>query len=129
MSINLKDPIDTPEAYEKWLKILIVLTTVFGVITVISFYKVLTGTGDAALSILLAFTTAIFFFAYREKSAGPRPGSPEYEAIKRQHQAQIDAGKERRYLKQHPHQVARNLVKSNKVANRISYQDEMKNKK
>ncbi len=128
MSINLNDPIGTPEAYEKWLKILVVLTVAFAAITVFSLYKVFTGTGDSSLSILLAFTTAIFFFAYREKSKGPRPGSPEYEAIQRQHQAQVEAGRERRYLKQHPHQVARDLVKMNKVADRISYQDEKKNK-
>lgn len=128
MSFNLKNPIDTLEAYEKWLKILVALTAIFGVITAVYIYKVFTGTGDPALAILLAFSTAIFFFAYREKKAAPRPGSPEYEAIERQHQAQVNAGRERRYRKSHPHQVARELVENNKVYERESYNEEKKKK-
>ena len=130
MSFNLKDPISTPKAYENWLKILAALTVICGIATAVSAYKIFfTDNGDAVITILLAFTTAMFYFARREKASAPRPGSAEYEAIERQHQAQIEAGRERRYLKQHPHQVARQLVKDNKVADRISYQDEKKNKK
>ena len=126
MSFNLKDPISTPEAYERWLKVLIVLSIGFGIATVVSIYMMITATGDYAVTVLLALTTAIFFFAYREKSNAPRPGSPEYMAIKRQEQAKIDAAKERRYRKSHPHQVARELVKTNKVAGRVSSLDEKK---
>ena len=56
----------------------------------------------------------MFFMAYREKSNAPRPGSPEYEAIERAHSAKIEAQRERIYRKQHPFDVARELVENNK---------------
>ena len=64
--------------------------------------------------VLMAITLLMFFLAYREKSAGPRPGSPEYEAIERAQASRIKASQERLYRKQHPFMVARELVESNK---------------
>ena len=128
MSFNLKDPISTPEAYERWLKILIVLSVGFAIATVVSLYNMVTGTGDSAVTVLLALSTATFFFAYREKSTAPRPGSPEYMAIKRQEEAKADAAKARRYRKNHPHEVARELIQNNKVDGRVSELDIRKDK-
>lgn len=128
MSFNLKDPISTPEAYERWLKILIVLSVGFAIATVVSIYNMVTGTGDSAVTVLLALSTATFFFAYREKSTAPRPGSPEYMAIKRQEEAKADAAKARRYRKNHPHEVARELIQNNKVDGRVSELDIRKDK-
>ena len=128
MSFNLKDPISTPEAYERWLKILIVLSVGFAIATVVSLYNMVTGTGDSAVTVLLALSTATFFFAYREKSTAPRPGSPEYMAIKRQEEAKVEAAKARRYRKNHPHEVARELIQNNKVDGRVSELDIKKDK-
>lgn len=124
MGFNLKDPINTLEAYEKWLKILLGLFVVFCIATAVCIYKLFNGTGDPALTILVALSTVMFFFAYREKKAAPRPGSPEYIAIQRQQDAKVEAAKERRYRKNHPHEVARELVKNNKVSGRVSALDE-----
>ena len=128
MSFNLKDPISTPEAYERWLKILIVLSVGFAIATVVSLYNMVTGTGDSAVTVLLALSTVTFFFAYREKSTAPRPGSPEYMAIKRQEEAKVEAAKARRYRKNHPHEVARELIQNNKVDGRVSELDIRKDK-
>ena len=120
--MKLADPISTPKSYERWLKILKVLTAVFAVITIISAVLVFTDNGgDLVLTVLCALTTAMFFFAYKEKSKGPRPGSPEYKAIERQREAKNAAAKERRYRKQHPFSVARELVNNNKASVRDDY--------
>lgn len=125
--MNLANPISTPKAYERWLKILIVLTVLCAIGTIISIYFLIQGTGDFAITVILLMSTFMFFFAHKEKAAGPRPGSPEYEALERQQEARAEAAKNRRYRKQHPHAVARELVKNNKVAGRVSYKDEQKN--
>ena len=124
MGFNLKDPINTLEAYERWLKILVGLFVVSCIGTIVCIYKLFNGTGDSALTILVALTTVMFFFAYREKKAAPRPGSPEYMAIQRQEDAKNAAARERRYRKNHPHEVARELVKNNKVSGRVSSLDD-----
>lgn len=124
--MNLADPISTPKSYERWLKILIVLTVICAIGTVISIYFLVKGSGDFVISAILLMSTFMFFFAHKEKAAGPRPGSPEYQALERQQQARMEATKERRYRKQHPHAVARELVANNKVAGRVSYKDEQK---
>ena len=128
MGFNLKDPINTLEAYERWLKILIGLFIVSCIGTGVCIYKLFNGTGDSSLTILVALTTVMFFFAYREKKAAPRPGSPEYMAIQRQVDAKNAAARERRYRKNHPHEVARELVKNNKVSGRVSSLDESEKK-
>lgn len=120
--MSLADPISTPESYERWLKILRLLTVVFAIITVVSFVLMFTDNGgDPILSILCLLTTVMFFFAHKEKSKGPRPGSPEYKAMERAREARSQASRERVYRKQHPFSVARELVANNKATARDSY--------
>ena len=126
MGINLSDPISTPKAYERWLKVMLGLSVVFGIVTVVSLYKMFTGSGDSAVTVLAALVAIMFFLGYREKSNAPRPGSPEYIAIKRQEEAKVQAAKDRRYRKKHPHQLARELIDNNKVSGRISFEDVQK---
>lgn len=126
--MNLTDPISTPKAYERWLKILIVLSILSAIGTVISIYLLFKNSGDLIITVLLALSTLVFFFAYKEKAAGPRPGSPEYEAIERARIARADASKERRYRKQHPFSVARELVNNNKVSTRDDYKSSKESK-
>lgn len=121
--MSLADPISTPKAYERWLKILIVLTVLCAIGTVVALYLLVTGSGDLVLTVLLFLSTLMFFFAHKEKAAAPRPGTPEYKALERQHEAKIAAAKEHRYRKQHPFSVARELVENNKVTARDSYKD------
>lgn len=121
--MSFADPISTPKAYERWLKILVVLTILCAIGTVISLYLLITGSGDLVFTMLLFLSTLMFFFAHKEKSAGPRPGTPEYKAIERQKEAKIAAAKDRRYRKQHPFSVARELVENNKATTRDSYKD------
>lgn len=125
--MNLADPISTPKAYERWLKALIVLTVLCAIGTIISVIFLVQGKGDLIITAIFLMSTCMFFFAHKEKAAGPRPGSPEYQALERQQEARAEAAKNRRYRKQHPHAVARELVKNNKVEGRISYKDEQKN--
>lgn len=101
--------------YNNLLRNLLILTIVFAIITIASFVLIYFGKGDPIVSILCLATTIMFFFAHREKSSAPRPGSPEYEAIERAREAKVKASREQAYKKQHPFEVARNLVASNKA--------------
>lgn len=100
--------------YEQWLLTLKILTALCLIITVVLGYFAYQGKVDFLLLIIAILATVMFFMAYREKSNAPRPGSPEYEAIERAHSAKIEAQKERIYRKQHPFDVARELVENNK---------------
>lgn len=102
--------------YEQWLVTLKILTAACLVLTVVLGYFSFKGKADPLLMILALLATIMFFMAYREKSSAPRPGSPEYEAIERAHAAKIEAQKERIYRKQHPFDVARELVENNKAS-------------
>ena len=102
--------------YEQWLVILKILSVVCLIATVILGYFASKGKVDFLLLIIGLLATVMFFMAYREKSNAPRPGSPEYEAIERAHAAKIAAQKERIYRKQHPFDVARELVENNKTS-------------
>lgn len=102
--------------YEQWLVILKILSVVCLIATVILGYFASKGKVDFLLLIIGLLATVMFFMAYREKSNAPRPGSPEYEAIERAHAAKIEAQKERIYRKQHPFDVARELVENNKTS-------------
>lgn len=102
--------------YEQWLVTLKILTVVCLVLTIILIYFSYKGKTDPLVMILALLATIMFFMAYREKSRAPRPGSPEYEAIERAQAAKIDAQKERIYRKQHPFDVARELVENNKAS-------------
>ena len=100
--------------YNNLLRNLLILTVIFAIITIASFVLIFLGKGDPIVSILCLATTLMFFFAHREKSSAPRPGSPEYEAIERARKAKVKASREQAYKKQHPFEVARDLVESNK---------------
>lgn len=102
--------------YEQWLVILKILTVVCLIATVILGYFASKGKVDFLLLIITLLATVMFFMAYREKSNAPRPGSPEYEAIERAQAAKIEAQKERIYRKQHPFDVARELIENNKTS-------------
>ena len=108
--------------YEQWLVILKILTVVCLIITVILGYFASKGKVDFLLLIIALLATVMFFMAYREKSNAPRPGSPEYEAIERA--PKIEAQKERIYRKQHPFDVARELVENNKTTGSKSSETE-----
>ena len=110
--------------YEQWLGILKILTVVCLIITVILGYFASKGKVDFLLLIIALLATVMFFMAYREKSNAPRPGSPEYEAIERAQAAKIEAQKERIYRKQHPFDVARELVENNKTTGSKSSETE-----
>lgn len=100
--------------YEQWLLTLKILTALCLIITAILGYFSYQGKVDFLPLIIAALATVMFFMAYREKSNAPRPGSPEYEAIERAHSAKIEAQRDRIYRKQHPFDVARELVENNK---------------
>lgn len=102
--------------YEQWLVTLKILTVACLVLTIVFGYLAFKGKLDPLLLILALLSTVMFFMAYREKSNAPRPGSPEYEAIERAQAAKIEAQKERIYRKQHPFDVARELVENNKTS-------------
>ena len=110
--------------YEQWLVIMKILTVVCLIITVILGYFASKGKVDFLLLIIALLATVMFFMAYREKSNAPRPGSPEYEAIERAQAAKIEAQKERIYRKQHPFDVARELVENNKTTGSKSSETE-----
>lgn len=126
--MSLSDPISTPKAYERWLKILNVLTVVCAIATVVSVYLLFNDSGDLLLTVLLGLSTFMFFFAHKEKASAPRPGTPEYEAIERARASRSEAAKERRYRKQHPFSVARELVDNNKTAERDKDKSSKKSK-
>lgn len=102
--------------YEQWLVILKILTVVCLILTVVLGYFAFKGKTSPLTMILALMATIMFFMAYREKSNAPRPGSPEYEAIERAQAAKIEAQKKRLYQKQHPFDVARELVENNKAS-------------
>ena len=102
--------------YEQWLVILKILTVVCLILTVVLGYFAFKGKTSPLTMILAPMATIMFFMAYREKSNAPRPGSPEYEAIERAQAAKIEAQKKRLYRKQHPFDVARELVENNKAS-------------
>lgn len=102
--------------YEQWLVILKILTVVCLFLTVVLGYFAFKGKTSPLTMILALMATIMFFMAYREKSNAPRPGSPEYEAIERAQAAKIEAQKKRLYRKQHPFDVARELVENNKAS-------------
>ena len=102
--------------YEQWLVILKILTVVCLILTVVLGYFAFKGKTSPLTIILALMATIMFFMAYREKSNAPRPGSPEYEAIERAQAAKIEAQKKRLYRKQHPFDVARELVENNKAS-------------
>lgn len=102
--------------YEQWLVTLKILTAACLVLTIVFGYLAFKGKIDPLLLILALLSTVMFFMAYREKSSAPRPGSPEYEAIERAQAAKIEAQKDRIYRKQHPFDVARELVENNKTS-------------
>ena len=102
--------------YEQWLVILKILTVVCLILTVVLGYFAFKGKTSPLTMILALMATIMFFMAYREKSNAPRPGSPEYEAIERALAAKIEAQKKRLYRKQHPFDVARELVENNKAS-------------
>ena len=102
--------------YEQWLVILKILTVVCLILTVVLGYFAFKGKTSPLTMILALMATIMFFMAYREKSNAPRPGSPEYEAIERAQAAKIEAQKKRLYRKQHPFDVARELVENNKAS-------------
>ena len=102
--------------YEQWLVILKILTVVCLILTVVLGYFAFKGKTSPLTMILALMATIMFFMAYREKSNAPRPGSPEYKAIERAQAAKIEAQKKRLYRKQHPFDVARELVENNKAS-------------
>ena len=102
--------------YEQWLVILKILTVVCLILTVVLGYFAFKGKTSPLTMILALMATIMFFMAYREKSNAPRPGSPEYEAIERAQATKIEAQKKRLYRKQHPFDVARELVENNKAS-------------
>ena len=102
--------------YEQWLVILKILTVVCLILTVVLGYFAFKGKTSPLTMILALMATIMFFMAYREKSNAPRPGSTEYEAIERAQAAKIEAQKKRLYRKQHPFDVARELVENNKAS-------------
>ena len=102
--------------YEQWLVILKILTVVCLILTVVLGYFAFKGKTSPLTMILALMATIMFFMAYREKSNAPRPGRPEYEAIERAQAAKIEAQKKRLYRKQHPFDVARELVENNKAS-------------
>lgn len=102
--------------YEQWLVILKILTVVCLILTVVLGYFAFKGKTSPLTMILALMATIMFFMAYREKSNAPHPGSPEYEAIERAQAAKIEAQKKRLYRKQHPFDVARELVENNKAS-------------
>lgn len=102
--------------YEQWLVILKILTVVCLILTVVLGYFAFKGKTSPLTMILALMATIMFFMAYREKSNAPRPGSPEYEAIERAQAAKMEAQKKRLYRKQHPFDVARELVENNKAS-------------
>ena len=106
--------------YEQWLVILKILTVVCLILTVVLGYFAFKGKTSPLTMILALMATIMFFMAYREKSNAPRPGSPEYEAIERAQAAKIEAQKKRLYRKQHPFDVARELVENHKASGRKS---------
>ncbi len=75
--------------YEQWLVTLKILTAACFILSIILIYFAVKGKVDPILLILALMSTLMFFMAYREKSKGPRPGSPEYEAIERAHEAKL----------------------------------------
>lgn len=83
--------------YEQWLMTLKILTAVCLILSIVLIYFATKGKVDPILLILALLATLMFFMAYREKSKAPRPGSPEYEAIERAHEAKI-ARSERTHL-------------------------------
>ena len=105
--------------YEQWLKALKILTALCFILSIVLVYFATQGKIDPILLILAILSTLMFFMAYREKSKGPRPGSPEYEA-ERAREAKIAAQKERIYRKQHPFDVARELIENNKASSKSS---------
>lgn len=102
--------------YEQWLVTLKILAAACLVLTAVLGYFSFKGKTDPLLMVLALLAAIMFFMAYREKSNAPRPGSPEYEAIERAQAAKIEAQKERIYRKQHPFDVARELVENNKAS-------------
>ena len=108
--------------YEQWLVVLKILTVVCLILTVVLGYFAFKGKTSPLTMILALMATIMFFMAYREKSNAPRPGSPEYEAIEHAHAAKIEAQKKRLYRKQHPFDVARELVENNKASGSKSSQ-------
>lgn len=108
--------------YEQWLVILKILTVVCLILTVVLGYFAFKGKTSPLTMILALMATIMFFMAYREKSNAPRPGSPEYEAIERAQAAKIEAQKKRLYRKQHPFDVARELVENNKASGSKSFE-------
>ena len=106
--------------YEQWLKALKILTALCFILSIVLVYFATQGKIDPILLILAILSTLMFFMAYREKSKGPRPGSPEYEDIERALEAKIAAQTERIYRKQHPFDVARELIENNKASSKSS---------
>ena len=102
--------------YEQWLVILKILTVVCLILTVVLGYFAFKVKTSPFTMFLALMASIMFFMAYREKSNAPRPGSPEYEAIERAQAAKIEAQKKRLYRKQHPFDVARELVENNKAS-------------
>ncbi len=100
--------------YEQWLQILKLLSIICLVLGIIFTYRYIKCNGHPAGMVIFMLSSLMFFMAYREKSAAPRPGSPEYEAIERAHASRIKTSQERLYRKQHPFMVARELVENNK---------------
>lgn len=64
--------------------------------------------------IISGLAALLFLSSTREFKQAPLPGSPEYEAIERQKQQKAEALAEKRYKKEHPFEVARDLVQNNK---------------
>lgn len=100
--------------YEQWLLALKLLTVICLILGIFFTYRYINCNGHPAGMVLFMLCSLMFFMAHREKSAAPRPGSPEYEAIERAQESRIQASRERLYRKQHPFMVARELVENNK---------------
>ncbi|NCD02488.1 MAG: hypothetical protein EOM00_05770 [Clostridia bacterium] len=106
--------------HEQWLMTLKILAIVCSVLGIILLYRYITTNGHPGGMAICLLSAVMFFMAYREKSGEPKPGSPEYEAKERAHEAKIKASQERMYRKQHPFMVARELVDENKDAKKPS---------
>lgn len=102
--------------FEQWLVILRILGAVFLVAGIVFLYMFLKQNGHPGPMVICFLAALMFFMAYGEKSKGPRPGSPEYEALEHAHEAKIQASQEYHFRKQHPFMVARELVESNKTS-------------
>lgn len=111
---NTKDTKTKLKRYEQWLLILRILAVICLGLGIFFTYRYIKCNGHPAGMAIFMMSALMFFLAYQEKSAGPRPGSPEYEAIERAQASRIKASQERLYRKQHPFMVARELVESNK---------------